>query len=94
MKGSIETALMLFKVAIGVTHDKRDTYFRSKLRADAAELEGRGVHLNLNETEDSVLLADYSEFNYRNRDGEKSIPQNLDIRIRNRKTKGRANHVT
>ncbi|MGN1473679.1 MAG: hypothetical protein ACI4WZ_06365 [Eubacteriales bacterium] len=94
MKGSVETALMLFKVAIGVTHNKRDIYFRSMLHATADELEGRGVHLDLNETEDSMLLSDYAEFNYRNRDGEKTLPKNLDIRIKNRKAKGRAERGT
>lgn len=94
MDGSIDTALMLFKTALGVTHDKRDVYFRPMLEAALAELEGRGVHLDLNETEDNMLLADYAEFNYRNRDGGKTMPQNLDLRIRNRKAKGRANRGT
>lgn len=94
MDGSIDTALMLFKTAIGVTHDKRDVYFRPMLEAALAELKGRGVHLDLNEVEDNVLLADYAEFNYRNRDEDKAIPKNLDMRIKNRKAKGRANRGT
>lgn len=92
MAGNVTTALTLLKTALGVTHDKRDTYFLSMLDAAVAELKGRGVHLDLEEVEDNMLLADYAEFNYRNRDGEKAMPRNLDTRIRNRKTKGRANH--
>lgn len=94
MSRSIDTALILFKTALGVTHDKRDVYFCSVLEATLEELNERGIRLNLDEVEDSMLLADYAEFNYRNRDGEKNIPKNLDLRIRNRKAKGRVNRGT
>ena len=92
MGNGVETALMLFKVAIGINHDKRDTYFRAMLVAAVLELEERGIALDLDNTEDNMLLVDYAEFNYRNRDGEKAMPLNLDLRIRNRKAKGRANN--
>ena len=92
MNNSVETALMLLKIALGITHDKRDVYFRSMLSAAATELGGRGITLDLNEVDDNILLADYAEFNYRSRDGEKVMPLNLDLRIRNRKAKGRANN--
>ena len=94
MAGNVATALMLLKTALGVTHNKRDEYYLSMLDAAFAELEGRGVHLNLEEVEDNMLLADYAEFNYRNRDGGKAMPQHLDTRIKTRKAKGRANRGT
>lgn len=94
MAGNITTALALFKTALGINHDKRDTYFTAMLDAACAELEGRGVHLDLENVEDNMLLADYAEFNYRNRDGAKAMPLNLDMRIKNRKAKGRANRGT
>lgn len=90
MTGSVETALMLLKIALGITHDKRDEYFRAMLTSTAAELSGRGIMLDFNEIEDNILLADYAEFNYRSRDSAKAMPLNLDLRIRNRKAKGRA----
>ena len=88
----IATALMLLKVALGITHDKRDVYFRSLLSSTFAELKERGISIDVNEIEDNMLLADYAEFNYRNRDSDNKMPQNLDLRIRNRKVKGRANN--
>ncbi|MBR6113930.1 MAG: hypothetical protein IKQ10_01995 [Oscillospiraceae bacterium] len=87
---NVNTALRLFKIALGVNHDKRDEYFVPLLLSSAAELRARGCALNLDEIEDSMLLADYAEFHYRNRDGDKVIPRNLELRIRNRQTQGRA----
>lgn len=90
--GDIETALKLLKIALGINHESRDEYFRSALEAACEELKGRGIELDSNAIEDNVLLADYVEFNYRSRDGEKAMPLNLALRIRNRKTKGRADN--
>jgi len=90
MNGNVETALNLIKIALGITHDKRDVFFRSLLTSTVHELEGRGIALDLNEVEDNMLVSDYAEFNYRNREGTKTLPMNIDLRIRNRKAKGRA----
>lgn len=87
-----ETALRLFKIAMGITHDKRDVYFRALLEAAAGELAGRGVRLDLTETEDNILLSDYCEFIYRNRSDPKPLPLHLDLQIRNRKVKGRCDN--
>lgn len=92
MYANVNTALALLKIALGVTHDKRDLYFRSMLIAAVNELDGRGITLDCEATEDNMLLADYCEFNYRNRDGDNVMPRNLDLRLRNRAAKGRANN--
>ena len=84
------TALSLLKTALGVTHDKRDDYYKSLLAASERELSGRGVAIDESEIDDIMLLVDYAEFNYRNRDGAKIIPQHIDLRIKNRKAKGRS----
>ncbi len=94
MAVNVSVALGLFKTALGVTHGKRDDYFISMLTAAHAELAGRGVVLDLDRVEDNMLLADYAEFCYRNRDGAKEMPRNLELRIRNRKARGRVDRGT
>lgn len=91
---NIETALMLLKTSLGVTHSARDDYFRAMLDAAVGEFSGRGVELDLDCIEDEILLVDYVEFYYRNRDGAKAMPLNLELRIRNRKARGRAAYGT
>lgn len=93
MNGGLGSALELFKIALGVTHNARDGYYTSVLEATAAELNGRGISLDSSVVADVQLLVDYAEFNYRNRDGGKILPANLDIRIRNAKAKGRVDRA-
>jgi hypothetical protein len=94
MNDKYDTALILFKILIGITHDKRDFYFNQMLSGAADELNNRGIDIDTTNTEDNILLADYCEFNYRNRGENKPMPQNLELRIRNKKAKGRANYGT
>lgn len=93
MAVNVETALALLKTALGITHSKRDSYYTVMLASAYSDLRERGIALDLGEVEDNILLADYAEFNYRNRDGGKAMPLNLDLRLRNRKAKGRANRA-
>lgn len=92
MTGNIDvtTALSLFKISLGITHDKRDEYFTALLTASVADLSGRGVVLDLANIDDVMLLVDYAEYKYRSRDEAKAMPLHLDLRIRNRKARGRA----
>jgi hypothetical protein len=90
---NIETALSLFKTALGITHTARDTYFRSMLEARAAELEKSGVTLDSASVEDNMFLADYAEWTYKNRDSEKTMPEHLRLRLNNRKVKARAETI-
>ena len=87
---NIETALSLFKIALGVTHTVRDTYFRNLLRARLCELENTGIAIDTESPEDNMLLADYCEWTYKNRDTAKAMPENLRVRLNNKKVKGRA----
>ncbi len=90
----MDTVLKLFKIALGITHDKRDEYYTQMLEARKAELEEKGVSLNLSQAEDQILLCDYAEWMYRKRTEDVPLAQNLQWRIRNRIVKGRANHGT
>ena len=86
MDGTIDvtTALELFKIAMGVTHKLRDVYYKPRLESAARELIKKGIDLDTSATEDNMLLCDYAEWLYRNRDSEKQMPQNLILRIKNR----------
>lgn len=85
-------ALSLLKMGLGVSHTARDDLYLPKLEAADAELQGRGIVLDMSLTDDVVLLADYTEWEYRNRDTEKAMPASLVLRLNNRKIKGRANN--
>lgn len=87
---SYSVALSLLKISMGVSHTARDDLFTQKLTAADAELQGRGIALDMSLTEDVVLLVDYTEWNYRNRDTENAMPASLVLRLNNRKTKRRA----
>ena len=88
------TALALLKLSLGVSHTARDELFRPKLEAADKELLGKGITLDMSKSEDIMLLVDYTEWHYRNRDTEKVMPESLKLRINNRKVKGRAKNGT
>lgn len=89
----MDTVLQLLKLALGITHNLRDDYFNSIIRASQSELSGKGVHLNLNDVSDQVLLCDYVEWNYRKRLEDTPLAQNLRWRIRNRQTVARVDNA-
>lgn len=86
----MKTALELFKLDLGVTHNLRDGYFTAHLDACKAELAGKGVHLDVEKTEDIKLLSDYAAWEYRHRTENIPMSQNLQWRINNRKLASRA----
>ncbi len=90
---NVETALSLFKTALGITHTARDLYFRTLIDASIAELDKSGVTLDTSLTEDNMFLADYAEWVYKNRDSEKTMPEHLRLRLNNRKVRGRAESI-
>lgn len=80
----MDTVLELFKIDLGITHDKRDDYFRALLSAAQKELESKGITLHLETVEDQVLLSDYGAWVYRKRQENVPLAKNLQWRIRNR----------
>ena len=86
----METALSLLKIDLGITHNLRDEYFNKLLDGCKSEIEDRGITLDLNISEDLMLLTDYSAWRYRNRTDDKPIPKNVEWRLMTLKTKVRA----
>lgn len=82
--------LIMLKSDLGISHNARDDYLTSVLEACLKELASRGVSLDIDgSVEDEMLLSDYAAWRYRNRDKPISLAQNLQIRINNKKAKGR-----
>lgn len=84
------TVLEMLKVDLGINHNKRDSFLNNKLSACATELEEKGVNLDLAKTEDIMLLSDYTAWQYRHRTENVPLAKNLDLRIKNVRTKERA----
>ncbi len=90
--------LELLKLDLGIKNPSKDEYFNALIDAAIKELQRKGIRLNLNETDDIMLVVDYAAWQYRRRTWDKSalqqenapLPQNLQLRIRNRIIRGRA----
>jgi hypothetical protein len=80
----METILNLFKIDLGVTHSLRDAYFISLLKSTVAEIERRGITIDLNRTEDQILVSDYAAWTYRKRQEDAPLANNIQHRLRNR----------
>ena len=61
-----------------------DPYLTSRIEAAASELEGTGIHLVDNDPEDQVLLADFTVWQYNNRDKPGGMPEWLRLKRRER----------
>ncbi len=88
-KKEYSETLILLKLDLSISHDKKDDYFEACLESADKELEEKGIDLNLKNVEDQMLLSDYTAWRYRNREKEVGISRNLNARIMNRKVKGR-----
>lgn len=80
----METILNLLKLDLGVTHSLRDAYFISLIKTTIAEIERRGITLEINKTEDQMLVSDYSAWTYRKRQEDTPLANNIQHRLRNR----------
>lgn len=60
-----------------------DVYFRQRIAAAAAELEGNGISLT-DSADDLMLLVDYTVWQYQNRDSAGAMPEWLRLRRRER----------
>lgn len=61
-----------------------DPYLISRIEAAASELEGKGIHLVDNDMEDQVMLADFTVWQYGNRDKPGGMPDWLRLKLRER----------
>jgi len=86
----LDEVLKLFKLDLGITHDKRDTYFYALLNAASMELGRKGITLDLAQADDQMLLSDYAAWLYRKRQEDVPMANNLNWRIMNRKVRGKA----
>lgn len=89
----METVLEMFKIDLGISHNKRDAYFTNYLQAQQNELERKGIALNFDKVEDIMLLSDYAAWNYRKRSEDMPLANNLLYRLRNRQIQKRAEAV-
>ena len=86
----MDEVLKLFKLDLGITHDRRDAYFNSLLQASLLELKRKGIVLDLSQADDQMLLSDYAAWLYRKRQENVPMANNLNWRIMNRKVRKRA----
>lgn len=91
----MEILLKLLKIDLGITHDKRDTYFNTLIEASIKELALKGINIDRDtaEADEQMLIVDYAAWIYRKRQEDIPISANLQWRIRNRKIKNRCREV-
>lgn len=85
----LDEALKLFKLDLGVSHDKRDALFTRRIESTLGELKGRGCNLDLTKTEDLTFVVDYTLWQYRKRETEAGLAPSLNQRLRNYQAKNR-----
>ena len=82
---STETALCLVKSRLNrmAADTSLDDYFRQRIAAAVAELEGTGISLT-DSADDLMLVVDYTVWQYQNRDSAGTMPEWLRLRRRER----------
>lgn len=85
----MESVLNLLKIDLGISHTLRDAFFYQLLKGSLLEIEKKGITLDLNAADDSMLLADYAAWTYRKRQEDIPLANNIQQRIRNRIIKER-----
>jgi hypothetical protein len=92
---STETALGLVKSRLNrmAADTSLDDYFRQRIAAAVAELEGTGISLT-GSPDDLMLVVDYTVWQYQNRDSAGSMPEWLRLRRRERWLRQERGEVT
>lgn len=85
----MESVLNLLKIDLGISHNLRDAFFYQLLKGSLKEIEKKGITLDLNAPDDSMLLSDYAAWTYRKRQEDIPLANNIQQRIRNRIIKER-----
>ena len=86
----MKTVLEMLKVDLGISHTARDVYLNNAIQGCAEELKDKGITLDLNNVDDVMLLSDFTAWRYRKRTEDIPLSKNLDLRIKNARTKERA----
>ena len=86
----MKQVLKLLKLDLGVSTDKRDEYFNAVLESAVLELKRKGIFVDLTSADDQMLLSDYAAWQYRKRQEDVPISNNLKRRLMNRKMRNRA----
>lgn len=86
----MQTVLEMLKVDLGISHQSRDVYLNNVIQGCVEELKDKGIMLDLEQTDDAMLLSDYAAWRYRKRTEDVPLAKNLDLRIKNVRTKERA----
>jgi len=86
----MQTVLEMLKVDLGISHQSRDVYLNNVIQGCVEELKDKGIMLHLEQTDDAMLLSDYAAWRYRKRTEDVPLAKNLDLRIKNARTKERA----
>ena len=80
----MDTVLILLKIDLGITHNLRDAYFIKLIEGSIKEINKRGIKLDLNDSGDAMLVADYAAWTYRKRQEDAPLANNIQQRLRNR----------
>lgn len=80
----MEQVLILVKLDLGISGTKRDDYLLHSISAANLEFEQKGIHLNLEDAADAMLLSDYVAWHYRHRTENLPLAKNIALRINNR----------
>ena len=80
-----ESALLMVKQRLNrmASDESLDEYFRQRIWAAEAELEGTGISLT-DSADDLMLVVDYTVWQYQNRDNAGGMPDWLRLRRRER----------
>ena len=89
----MDEVLKLLKLDLGISHDKRDSYFIALLESAQMELSRKGIVLNLTQADDMMLLSDYAAWLYRKRQEDVPMSNHLNWRLMNRKVRVRAGDI-
>ncbi len=77
--------LKLLRLDLGIKSNARDDYFRKLLEACKNELKSqKGIKLDLELSDDMILLSDFAAWRYRKRETGEPLPENLRYRINSR----------
>lgn len=85
------SVLELLKLDLCLSSTARDTYLQALIDSAKQELNSRAVEIDETKLEDKMLLSDYCAWKYRTRDKTQILPNNLKLRINNKKIRNRLN---
>jgi hypothetical protein len=80
----MNTLLNLLKLDLGITHAIRDAFFIQLIQGSIKEMERRGITLDKTSADDQMLIVDYAAWQYRKRQEDAPLANNIQHRIRNR----------